>query len=200
MPTAERAPLLLKFAVAAIFLCGGVFGAVASLAVSDGRAKPKAEVVKAEPTKPEPKPEPKVEPPAAPPEVKKPEPKPEPKKPEPKKVEPAKKPEPKPEPPKPEPPKPTAPKPTEVTFQQVQKVLRDNCVRCHGDPKIEARIDLRTLASIKLKKGLLVPGNPEASDLYGSMEAGTMPPPEVKTRPTEAEKKIVKDWIAGGAK
>jgi type IV secretory pathway VirB10-like protein len=210
MPAAvERAPLLLKLAVAVIFLCGVGFGAVASLSQTEPKpqAKP-VEVAKVDP-KPEPKPEPKTEPTAAKPEpeVKKLTPA---TKPEPKKVEPPKKPDPKPEPKKPEPPKPEPPKPepkkpepsksSAVTFQQVQKVLRDNCTRCHGDPKIEARIDLRTLDSIKKKKGLLVPGEPSASDLYGSMEAGTMPPPEVKTRPTAAEMKIVKDWIAAGAK
>jgi outer membrane biosynthesis protein TonB len=188
------------FGVAALFVCGLGFGAVAALTTQTtpkGKPKP-VEVAKAEPANPAPTPAttPKVDPPPATVPVK-PEPKPE-VRPEPKRAVPTKpevkKPEPKPEPKTPDPPA------SAVTFQQVQKVLRDNCTRCHGDPRIEARIDLRTLDSIKKKKGLVEPGDPAASDLWGSIEAGTMPPPEVKTRLTDGEKKVIKDWIAAGAK
>lgn len=195
MPVRPSPSLGLKFAVAAVFLCGIGFGAVAAFTQNTPKPKPKPEPValaKAEPTPatspaPEPKPEPKLEP-------KKPEPKPEPKKPEPKKPE-VKKPEPKPEPKKPEPPK------TEVvTFQKVQGILRAACASCHGDPLIKAMVDLRTLASIQKKKGLVIPGDPAGSDLWGAIDAGTMPPPDAKTKLSESEKKLIKDWIAGGAK
>ena len=188
----RRSSLGLKFAVAAVFLCGIGFGAVAALTQTSPRPKPKPEpvaVAKTEPTTPatSPAPEPKPEP-------KKPEPRPEPKKPEPKKPE-VKKPEPKPEPKKPEPPK------TEVvTFQKVQGILRATCAPCHGDPLIKAMVDVRTLASIQKKKGLVIPGDPAGSDLWGAIDAGTMPPPDAKTKLSESEKKLIKDWIAGGAK
>jgi hypothetical protein len=210
MPARQNAPLALKFFVATIFLGGLGFGALAALAQPDPRTRTKpVEVAKVEPSKPAPKPEPKAEPT---PEPKKPAPKPEPPKVEPQRPEPQpepKKPEVKPEPPKPEPKKPEPPKPEEkkpeppksaVTFQQVQKVLKANCVMCHGDPLIRAKIDLRTLDSIKKKPGLVEPGKPDMSDLWGSIEAGTMPPPDAKTKLNETEKKLIKEWIASGAK
>lgn len=191
----QPASVAVKFAVATIFLGGIGFGVVAALSQPEPKAKTKPtpqEVAKAEPTKPEP-----AAPPPSKPEPKRTEPtKPEPKKPEPpKKTEP-----PKPAPAKPEPPKPEPPKADVVTFQKVQGILRAACTGCHGDPRIEARIDLRTVASMMAKKGLLKPGSPEESDLWGAIDAGTMPPPDAKTKLTASEKELIKKWIAGGAK
>ncbi len=196
----QPASVAVKFAVATIFLGGIGFGVVAALSQPEPKAKTKPtpqELAKAEPTKletvpttPPTKPEPKPEPP------KKPDPKPEPKKPDPpKKTEPTK-----PAPAKPEPPKPEPPKTDVVTFSKVQGILKATCATCHGDPQQKAGIDVRTLAAITRKKGLVVPGNPEGSDLWGSIEAGTMPPPDAKTKLSATEKKLIKDWIASGAK
>lgn len=197
---AQPASVAVKFAVATIFLGGIGFGVVAALSQPQPKAKTKPtpqEVAKVEPTRPAPeptpptKPEPRPEPPK----------KSEPTKPEPKKPDPPKKTEPtRPAPPKPEPPKPEPPKADVVTFQKVQGILRAACTGCHGDPRIEARIDLRTVASMMAKKGLLKPGSPEESDLWGAIDAGTMPPPDAKTKLTASEKELIKRWIAGGAK
>ncbi|MFO0805760.1 MAG: c-type cytochrome domain-containing protein [Gemmataceae bacterium] len=90
--------------------------------------------------------------------------------------------------------------PMEVTFAKAQAVLQTHCVSCHGTPQIRANIDFRTLESIKRKPGLLMPGNPSGSDMWNAIMSDTMPPPDAKTKLTAAEKQIIKDWIAGGAK
>ncbi len=58
----------------------------------------------------------------------------------------------------------------------------------------------RTVASMMKKKGFLKPGSPDESDLWGALDAGTMPPPDAKTKLTASEKELIKKWIAGGAK
>lgn len=148
---------------------------------------------KAEPPAPTPKQEPpKKEPPKTL------APKPEPPKPTPPKAEP-----PKPPPPKKEPPKTDPPPATNVTFaRDVLPVFRSHCLTCHGIPKIEGGFDVRTLAAI-MKGGengeVLKPGDPAKSVLWIQIEENAMPPAG-KPRMTAAEKQLVKDWIAGGAK
>lgn len=88
---------------------------------------------------------------------------------------------------------------TAVSFEKVSTVFRAHCYSCHGTPQIRAMIDLRTLDSIGKKKGLVVPGDAAASDLWGAIMSDTMPPPD-KPRLTAAEKQAIKDWITSGAK
>jgi hypothetical protein len=125
-------------------------------------------------------------------------PKAEPPKREPPKAEVPKTPEPKREPPKTEP----APA-TNVTFtKDIVPVFRSHCLTCHGIPSIKGGLDVRTLAAI-MKGGdsgdAIKPGDPANSLLWKQIEDGEMPPAG-KPRLTDAEKKLIKDWIAGGAK
>lgn len=94
---------------------------------------------------------------------------------------------------------PDSTKPMQVSFEKVQTVLKTHCISCHGTPQIRASIDLRTLESIQKKKGLVEPGDPNASDLWGAIMSESMPPPD-KPRLTAAEKQLIKDWITTGAK
>ena len=126
--------------------------------------------------------------------------------PPPKVVEPPKKVEPKPEPkvpPKPEP-KPLPPaKGTAVTFEpKVQLVFKNKCVVCHGGANAKGGLDLRSLAAA-IKGGdsgeAIKPGDPDNSLLWQSLSEGTMPP-KGKEKPTAAELKLIREWIAAGAK
>ena len=133
---------------------------------------------KAEPKEPEPEPEPKpkMEPP------------------------PEKKPEPKPEPPKKaEPPKSSGPV---VEFAKVAPVFKDKCTTCHGGVDPKGGLDLRS-AKAAITGGDsgagVKPGDPDESLVWQSIRDGTMPPKN-KPQLTDAEKKLIKDWIAGGAK
>ncbi|MBX9583265.1 MAG: hypothetical protein K2X87_23430 [Gemmataceae bacterium] len=156
------------------------------------KAAPPKAAPPADPEPDEPAPKPETPPPAKPPEPKPADPKPPEKKPdEPKKAEPK----------KPEPKKGSAPA---VTFaKDVQPVVRSHCLNCHGGvgaPK--GGLDLRNRAAA-LKGGDsgpgVKPGEPDASPVWQQID-GEMMPPEGKPRLSEKEKKVIRDWIEGGAK
>lgn len=201
-------------------VAGSVFGALmlASLALgyAAGRTGPGPTKVKNVEVAAVPKskePERPVEPAVAPP--KKDEPKVEVKSPP--MVEP--KPEPKPEPPKPEPkkapevakkesPKKVEPKPpakgeASITYvAKIKSIVTAKCVVCHGDPAKKGGLDMKTFAAmIKGGKGGIgiVPGKPDESTIWTNIESNEMPPAD-KEQLTDAEKKLIHDWIAMGAK
>ena len=111
-----------------------------------------------------------------------------------------------------DPPRPAGPKKAEpktepppaanVTFaKDVLPVFRTYCLDCHSGPKPKGSVDLTTVAAImkgKRGKPILRPGDPAASSVFTSVEDGAMPP-EGKA-PSEAEKRLIRDWILGGAK
>ncbi|HJZ60200.1 MAG TPA: c-type cytochrome domain-containing protein [Gemmataceae bacterium] len=123
-------------------------------------------------------------------------------------------PEPKKEPkiePKPEPkvnPEPKKPEPmtvaTNLTFDKdIKPILRVNCMSCHGDPTIKGGLDIRTLATIKQggESGAgVIGGNPDNSPVWDRIKDNSMPPKDSKKMLTDAEKKMIREWIAGGAK
>ena len=131
---------------------------------------------------------------------------PEPKKSEPKEPErrpmpepPAKKVEPKPEP-KPEPTK--SPSGPEVAFVKVAPVFKDKCGGCHGGVNAKGGLDMRSAKSTIAggDNGEAVkPGDPDNSLLWQEIVEGKMPPKN-KPKLTDEEKKLIKEWIAGGAK
>jgi Planctomycete cytochrome C len=115
-----------------------------------------------------------------------------------------KKPEPKPEP---KPPVKTEPKKgpnlmTVVTFNKILPIFKDKCINCHGGASKKGELDLRD-AKAAIKGGEsgagLVPNDPEKSLIWQQINDGTMPPKN-KPKLTADEKKLIKDWIAGGAK
>jgi outer membrane biosynthesis protein TonB len=152
------------------------------------RPAPAPEPEKTEPEMKKPEPEPK-----------KPEPMPEPKKAEPKKVEPKK-----PEVAKKEPPKkePNAPAGVVTYASHIQKIVQQKCIVCHGEGSIKAKLNMKTLA-LMTKGGSggagVVPGKPDDSTVWMRIEDGTMPPSD-KEQLTDAEKKMIHDWIMAGAK
>jgi hypothetical protein len=46
----------------------------------------------------------------------------------------------------------------------------------------------------------LIPGDPGKSSVWSAIEEGTMPPAGSNKMLTAMEKKMIKEWIAGGAK
>jgi mono/diheme cytochrome c family protein len=83
----------------------------------------------------------------------------------------------------------------------IRPILQAKCVRCHGEKRRSADLDLTTPAGI-LKGGesgpAVVPGKPDKSPLYEKVHAGAMPPGK-KDRVSEAEVDRFHRWIAGGA-
>jgi hypothetical protein len=126
----------------------------------------------------------------------------EPKEPEPKPMpdpKPEKKPEPKPEPKKTPPP---AKGTSAVEFAKLAPVFKDKCGGCHGGANAKGGLDLRS-AKAAIAGGdtgeAIKPGDPDNSLLWQQIVEGKMPPKN-KPKLTEDEKKLIKEWIAGGAK
>lgn len=200
MPAAQRPSVLLLIAVGAVFLGGIGFGAVAALtqprtpAVAKGAPETSPDTEPALDTKPKPAPTTAKKTDS----TKKAEPKPEPpKKPDPKptgKTDPPKKPDPKPEP----------PKTVALTYEKdILPLFRTKCLNCHGAASTKGGLDLRTLSAALVggdtgEKGA-VAGKPEDSSIWKEIDNGTMPK-DPKERLSAVEKKLVKDWILGGAK
>jgi type IV secretory pathway VirB10-like protein len=90
----------------------------------------------------------------------------------------------------------------EITFSKVVAIFKDKCVNCHGGASKKAELDVRS-AKEAIKGGDsgagITPGDPENSLIWKSISEDTMPP-KGKPQLTAAEKKLIKDWIAGGAK
>lgn len=88
--------------------------------------------------------------------------------------------------------------------RDIRPILSDNCFACHGPDKNHREADLRLdvrEAAIDMKA--IIPGKPEASSIIERMEThdedDLMPPPESKKTLTDAQKKLVTEWIRQGA-
>ncbi len=91
-----------------------------------------------------------------------------------------------------------------LTFEKdVRPLLKAHCTLCHGEeekPKAGVDLRLRRFMDASLESGatLLVPGDPEASELVRIIARGEMPK---KGKPMpEAELAVIRQWIAQGAK
>lgn len=96
-----------------------------------------------------------------------------------------------------------APPPPKFTFAaDVLPVFQAKCVSCHGGFTAKGKLDVRTIEAL-VRGGnagpSLVRGEPEVSPLWTWIATGNMPP-KGKPQLTAAEKKLVKDWIADGAR
>ena len=99
----------------------------------------------------------------------------------------------------------------EISFNdQIRPILSENCFKCHGADddarKAKMRLDLRDTAVSPAKSGdvPIVPGKPGESQLIkriNSVDADEiMPPPSTKKTLTAEQKRLLKEWIAAGAK
>jgi hypothetical protein len=88
--------------------------------------------------------------------------------------------------------------------RDVRPILAENCFACHGPDrnarKGKFRLDERASA---LRKGAIVPGRPEKSELVARIFSGEpreiMPPPKTKKRLTAEQKETLRRWVAQGA-
>ncbi len=91
--------------------------------------------------------------------------------------------------------------------KEILPILRDNCVKCHGSEKQKGkmRLDSKADAFKGGKSGMagIVAGKPDESDMIRRVllpkdDDDTMPPEG--DRLSEAAVKLLKEWIAAGAK
>ncbi|MFV0444053.1 MAG: DUF1553 domain-containing protein [Planctomycetaceae bacterium] len=88
--------------------------------------------------------------------------------------------------------------------RDIQPILARNCFACHGPDEgqrqAELRLDLREAA---IEHGALQPGKPEESELLRRILSTDpdeqMPPPESNAKVTDAQKELLRAWIAAGA-
>jgi hypothetical protein len=93
-------------------------------------------------------------------------------------------------------------------LQQVRTVLSNKCFSCHGpdesNRKAKLRLDTKSEALAHRESGTaIVPGKPDESVVIDRIlsddPSDTMPPPKANKPLTDAEKSLIKDWIAAGA-
>src|SRR4051794_37726328 len=88
--------------------------------------------------------------------------------------------------------------------RDIRPILSENCFACHGPDsvarKAELRLDRREVA---VEMGAIVPNDPEASELVARLETDDrsmrMPPRSSNKTLTQAQKDLLKRWIAAGA-
>ena len=93
--------------------------------------------------------------------------------------------------------------------RQVRPILSQNCFACHGPDadkrQAELRLDERASALVPAESGkpAIVPGNAEASALvkriFATRASVVMPPPKSHKTLTDAEKRVLRDWVSQGA-
>jgi mono/diheme cytochrome c family protein len=81
---------------------------------------------------------------------------------------------------------------------KVQQILDVHCVKCHGVLEQKSGLELDTPEMVR-KGGengvVVVPGKPEESTLYTSLEKGADPHMPPKKQLSDAERAAVKEWI-----
>jgi hypothetical protein len=93
--------------------------------------------------------------------------------------------------------------------REVRPILSRYCFKCHGPDdkarKGKLRLDVREEAMKEAKSGAvaLVPGKPDESEvcarIFSTDKDDAMPPADTKNPLSEAQKDILKRWIASGA-
>jgi hypothetical protein len=76
-------------------------------------------------------------------------------------------------------------------------VLREYCAACHDGPMPRAGVRVLDRAGL-LKRGVVVRGKPDSSELLQLVESGSMPP-GVRAKPTPEQINTLRDWIKSGA-
>lgn len=93
--------------------------------------------------------------------------------------------------------------------RDIRPILSENCFPCHGTDSASRKADLRLdrfeTATNKLDDGCfaIVPGKPEKSEMIRRIFADDddhMPPAKINKTLQPAQKKLLKKWIAEGAK
>ena len=89
--------------------------------------------------------------------------------------------------------------------RDIRPIMLDTCFACHGPDsaarKAELRMDKRDAA---IEHGAFIPGKPDESEMIRRILSNDpeeiMPPPEIKKPLSDAQKKLLVDWVQSGAK
>ncbi|MFG0250972.1 MAG: DUF2231 domain-containing protein [Phycisphaeraceae bacterium JB051] len=99
--------------------------------------------------------------------------------------------------------------PSKAAVQQAQllsrvtQIMEQRCAECHGAENARPKGDfgyVTDLAKMAKNPDLVIPGDPDNSELFLMIDLGDMPPEKSKFAPMPAEEiKAVYDWIKQGA-
>jgi len=79
-------------------------------------------------------------------------------------------------------------------------ILKTHCYRCHGEAgAVEGGFNYVADLDRLVNRKKVLPGKAEESSVYKRIANGSMPPPDVKSRMSDADKAVLKQWIDGGA-
>jgi len=83
---------------------------------------------------------------------------------------------------------------------RVKEIFRSRCLQCHGGSKTNAGIKILD-HDLLINKAKLVPGKPDASELFQLITAGddSVMPPVGQPRLSPADIDLVRQWIVAGA-
>lgn len=82
--------------------------------------------------------------------------------------------------------------------EKIAPIFADHCLECHDTATRKGKLDLSKRAATLAREHVLIPGDPDASDLWLDVESDEMPEDR---EPLSAEEKVLlKQWIADGAK
>ncbi|QDV41941.1 Planctomycete cytochrome C [Stieleria neptunia] len=93
----------------------------------------------------------------------------------------------------------------EIDFNRdIRPILSDNCFLCHGPSESTREADLRLDdRQSAIDSGMLVAGQPDESEVIARVFAEDadllMPPPDSNKRLTDAQRTLLKQWVAQGA-
>ncbi len=96
-------------------------------------------------------------------------------------------------------PVPTAfPRPgVDTWFERLQtKIFNPQCVRCHNTQHPKGDVDLSSYEKIMDRLGLVIPNDPDNSQMYQVIAAEQMPPRDPLS---EDDKALIFKWIEAGA-
>ncbi len=96
--------------------------------------------------------------------------------------------------------RPTDPVAAKMFADKVAPIFARNCLECHGGSIRKGGLDLATEATARTggdSGDPIEPGKPDESLLWQQIDSGEMP--KDRARMTDADKQIIKTWIADGA-
>ncbi len=84
--------------------------------------------------------------------------------------------------------------------KKAQGVLKTHCYKCHGEAgAVEGGFNYVADLERLIQRKKIVPGRADDSPIYKRINNGSMPPPDVKSRVSDADKLVLKQWIDAGA-
>jgi mono/diheme cytochrome c family protein len=88
-----------------------------------------------------------------------------------------------------------------ILAARVKEIFRSRCLQCHGGSKTNAGIKILDHDLLVHRKAKVVPGKPDASELYQLITASddSVMPPAGQPRLGQADIDLVRQWIVAGA-